>query len=283
MWTSTPGGGRSPGCRSGRSCSPAPSPTTSALGDPQADDAAVRRRRPASRGHRVPRSPGRRARHGARRRRRRPVGRAAAAHRARPRVPARRAAGAARRADGQPRRRTPRRASSTRSGTWLAAVPSSWPRTARASSRSLDREIRRDLGGGDGVSDDASSAGLALSLLTGVGAAGAGVGLMATSAWLISRAAAHPPVLHLMVAIVAVRAFGIGRGVLRYVERLTGHDAALRVLAAVRVRCYRTARAAGPGRARRLPPRRRRAAPGRRHRRVVDLHRPGRAAADRRH
>src|SRR4051794_30761882 len=81
--------------------------------------------------------------------------------------------------------------------------------------------------------------GLALSLLAGVGAAGAGVGLMATSGWLISRAATQPPVLHLMVAIVAVRAFGIGRGVLRYVERLTGHDAALRVLTEVRVRCYR--------------------------------------------
>jgi ATP-binding cassette, subfamily C, bacterial CydC len=79
----------------------------------------------------------------------------------------------------------------------------------------------------------------ALSLLAGVGAAGAGVGLMATAAWLISRAALHPPVLHLMVAIVAVRAFGIGRGVLRYVERLAGHDAALRVLGELRVRTYR--------------------------------------------
>ncbi|MFC4044462.1 thiol reductant ABC exporter subunit CydC [Dactylosporangium siamense] len=80
---------------------------------------------------------------------------------------------------------------------------------------------------------------LTLAVLAGVGAAGAGVGLMATSAWLISRAAQHPPVLHLMVAIVAVRAFGIGRGVLRYVERLTGHDAAFRVLGALRVRTYR--------------------------------------------
>jgi ATP-binding cassette subfamily C protein CydC len=79
---------------------------------------------------------------------------------------------------------------------------------------------------------------LVLSVLAGVGAAGAAVGLMATSAWLISRAAQHPPVLHLMVAIVAVRAFGIGRGVLRYVERLTGHDAALRVLGALRVHTY---------------------------------------------
>jgi thiol reductant ABC exporter CydC subunit len=83
-----------------------------------------------------------------------------------------------------------------------------------------------------------ASAGLALAVLAGAGAAGAGVGLMATSAWLISRAALHPPVLHLMVAIVAVRAFGIGRGVLRYGERLAGHDAALRVLGGLRVRVF---------------------------------------------
>ncbi|MCU7731143.1 thiol reductant ABC exporter subunit CydC [Actinoplanes sp. KI2] len=75
-------------------------------------------------------------------------------------------------------------------------------------------------------------------VLAGAGAAGAAIGLMATSAFLISRAALHPPVLHLMVAIVAVRAFGIGRGVLRYAERLTGHDAALRALGRTRVRIF---------------------------------------------
>ncbi|MCA2219302.1 thiol reductant ABC exporter subunit CydC [Jidongwangia harbinensis] len=80
--------------------------------------------------------------------------------------------------------------------------------------------------------------GLLVAVLAGIGAAGAGVGLMATAAWLISRAALHPPVLHLMVAIVAVRAFGIGRGVLRYLERLVGHDAALRVLGELRVRLF---------------------------------------------
>ena len=37
-----------------------------------------------------------------------------------------------------------------------------------------------------------------------------------------------PPVLTLMVAIVAVRTFGLGKGVLRYAERLVSHDAALR-------------------------------------------------------
>ncbi|MEU4240704.1 thiol reductant ABC exporter subunit CydC [Actinoplanes sp. NPDC026619] len=77
-----------------------------------------------------------------------------------------------------------------------------------------------------------------LAVLSGAAAAGCAVGLMATSAWLISRAALHPPVLHLMVAIVAVRAFGVGRGALRYAERLTGHDAALRALGSVRVRLF---------------------------------------------
>jgi thiol reductant ABC exporter CydC subunit len=69
-------------------------------------------------------------------------------------------------------------------------------------------------------------------------ALGCSIGLMATSGWLISRAAQQPPVLYLTVAIVAVRAFGIGRGVLRYVERLVGHDAAFRVLARTRVQAW---------------------------------------------
>jgi ATP-binding cassette subfamily C protein CydC len=64
------------------------------------------------------------------------------------------------------------------------------------------------------------------------------IGLMATSGWLISRAAQQPPVLYLSVAIVAVRAFGIGRGALRYAERLVGHDAAFRVLARTRVQAW---------------------------------------------
>jgi ATP-binding cassette, subfamily C, bacterial CydC len=83
-----------------------------------------------------------------------------------------------------------------------------------------------------------ASARLTLAVLAGAGAAGSAVALTAVSAWLISRAALHPPILHLMVAIVAVRACGLGRGVLRYLERLLGHDAAFRVLADVRVRLY---------------------------------------------
>ncbi len=80
---------------------------------------------------------------------------------------------------------------------------------------------------------------LALSLLAGIGAAGSAIALTGTSAWLISRAAQQPPILDLMVAIVAVRAFGVSRGALRYAERLPAHDASLRILAAVRSRAYR--------------------------------------------
>ncbi|MET9860851.1 thiol reductant ABC exporter subunit CydD [Streptomyces smyrnaeus] len=79
--------------------------------------------------------------------------------------------------------------------------------------------------------------GLALAL--GALALASAVGLMATSGWLISRAAQQPPILYLMVAVTATRAFGIGRAVFRYAERLVSHDAALRVLAALRVTVYR--------------------------------------------
>ncbi|GAA2094674.1 hypothetical protein GCM10009841_05310 [Microlunatus panaciterrae] len=67
----------------------------------------------------------------------------------------------------------------------------------------------------------------------------AGIGLMGTSAWLLSRAAEQPPVLYLMVAIVTVRALGLGRGVFRYLERLVGHQVALGSLTELRVRVYR--------------------------------------------
>ncbi|MDP3972792.1 MAG: hypothetical protein Q8P61_07790, partial [Candidatus Nanopelagicales bacterium] len=60
------------------------------------------------------------------------------------------------------------------------------------------------------------------------------IGLIATSGWLISRAWERPPILALTVAVVAVRAFGIGRGVFRYAERLVSHDAAFRGLSRLR-------------------------------------------------
>jgi thiol reductant ABC exporter CydC subunit len=69
-------------------------------------------------------------------------------------------------------------------------------------------------------------------------ALGSAVGLLVVSAWLISRASQQPPILFLQVAIVAVRAFGISRGVFRYAERLVGHDTAFRSLTNVRIGVY---------------------------------------------
>ncbi|CAK7287235.1 thiol reductant ABC exporter subunit CydD [Streptomyces misionensis] len=80
---------------------------------------------------------------------------------------------------------------------------------------------------------------LGLAWLLGGLALGSAVGLMATSGWLISRASQQPPVLYLMVAVTATRAFGIGRAVFRYAERLVSHDAVLRMLADTRVAVYR--------------------------------------------
>ncbi|TLQ44903.1 thiol reductant ABC exporter subunit CydD [Streptomyces marianii] len=80
---------------------------------------------------------------------------------------------------------------------------------------------------------------LVLALVLGSLALGSAVGLMAVSGWLISRASEQPPVLYLMVAVTATRAFGIGRAVFRYAERLVSHDAVLRMLADLRVGVYR--------------------------------------------
>nr|WP_202122232.1 thiol reductant ABC exporter subunit CydD [Streptomyces sp. BA2] len=80
---------------------------------------------------------------------------------------------------------------------------------------------------------------LVLALLLGALAIGSSVGLMATSGWLISRASEQPPVMYLMIAVTATRAFGMGRAVFRYAERLVSHDAVLRMLADTRVAVYR--------------------------------------------
>ncbi|KUF15744.1 thiol reductant ABC exporter subunit CydD [Streptomyces silvensis] len=80
---------------------------------------------------------------------------------------------------------------------------------------------------------------LALALFLGSLALGSAVGLMATSGWLISRASEQPPVMYLMIAVTATRAFGIGRACFRYAERLVSHDAVLRMLADTRVAVFR--------------------------------------------
>ncbi|WP_019553998.1 thiol reductant ABC exporter subunit CydC [Propionispira raffinosivorans] len=64
------------------------------------------------------------------------------------------------------------------------------------------------------------------------------IGLMASAAYLIARAALHPMIYELSIAIVAVRFFGISRAVLRYAERYISHDATFRILTNLRIFCY---------------------------------------------
>jgi ATP-binding cassette, subfamily C, bacterial CydC len=80
---------------------------------------------------------------------------------------------------------------------------------------------------------------LLLSVLAGAAATGCGVALLAVSGFLLARASEHPSIIVLSVAIVAVRGLSVGRGVFRYIERLTSHDVAFRVLADIRVAIYR--------------------------------------------
>ena len=61
-----------------------------------------------------------------------------------------------------------------------------------------------------------------------------GAALLGTSGYLISRAAERPPILALGVAMVLVRAFSVGRAIMRYLERLTSHELALGALARLR-------------------------------------------------
>src|SRR5690606_10766629 len=79
---------------------------------------------------------------------------------------------------------------------------------------------------------------LAVAVAWGTLTLSAAVGLAAVSAWLIARASQMPSVLDLTIAVVAVRALGIGRGLFRYLDRLASHDVALRGAAHLRARLY---------------------------------------------
>ncbi|MFI9410417.1 thiol reductant ABC exporter subunit CydC [Nocardia gamkensis] len=80
---------------------------------------------------------------------------------------------------------------------------------------------------------------VAVAIGWGVLALGSGLGLAALAAWLIARAWQMPPVLDLSIAVVAVRALGISRGLCRYLERLATHDVALRAMTTARTTVYR--------------------------------------------
>ncbi len=106
-------------------------------------------------------------------------------------------------------------------GDWhTAAVPT--PRDRRNALRrvlGLARPARRRFVG-------AAAVGTAAEICT--------IGLAGAAAWLIVRASEQPELAALSVAILGVRAFGTGKGVFRYAERLATHDTGLRALTEIR-------------------------------------------------
>jgi len=87
-----------------------------------------------------------------------------------------------------------------------------------------------------------------LSALVGFFTIGSSIGLLMTSAYIISKAALHPYISELQVGIVGVRFFGIARGVFRYIERLISHDTTFKLLARFRVWFYRALEPLAPAR-----------------------------------
>ena len=88
----------------------------------------------------------------------------------------------------------------------------------------------------------------ALSVLLGAATIASGIGLLGTSAFVISAAALHPSIAVLEVAIVSLRFFGISRGFFRYLERLVSHGVNFRLLAGLRVWFYQALEPLAPAR-----------------------------------
>jgi len=97
------------------------------------------------------------------------------------------------------------------------------PRTTRATLAGLLEFVRPALGT------------LVGAIVLGTGASLFALSLTALSGWLIVRASEQPPIMFLLVAIVGVRFFGIGRAALRYAERLATHRAVLGSVIELRV------------------------------------------------
>jgi thiol reductant ABC exporter CydC subunit len=104
-----------------------------------------------------------------------------------------------------------------------------WAHDRRSSALRLSRSAgplpRRGLGAAAGA---------------GALSAACAIGLLATSAWLLTRASQRPPVFDLAVAIGAVQAFALGRGITRYMERLAVHGISLGMLSRLRLWLYDT-------------------------------------------
>jgi ATP-binding cassette subfamily C protein CydC len=77
-----------------------------------------------------------------------------------------------------------------------------------------------------------------VSVLLAAAAIACGIGLISTSAYLISEAALHPSIAELEVAIVGVRFFGLMRGVFVYLERLYSHSVNFKLVGGLRTWFY---------------------------------------------
>lgn len=89
---------------------------------------------------------------------------------------------------------------------------------------------------------------MVLAALLGFATISSSIGLMATSAYIIAKAALHPSIAELQVAIVGVRFFGIARGIFRYSERYVSHQVTFRLLARLRVWFYQALEPLAPAR-----------------------------------
>jgi ATP-binding cassette, subfamily C, bacterial CydC len=89
---------------------------------------------------------------------------------------------------------------------------------------------------------------IAAGALLGFAAIGSSVGLMAVSAYLISKAAIVTNVAEVALAITAVRVLAISRAVFRYLERYGTHRATLRILAGLRTWFYAAIEPLAPAR-----------------------------------
>ena len=89
---------------------------------------------------------------------------------------------------------------------------------------------------------------VAAAVLLGFATIGANVGLMAMSAYLISKAALVAFIAEVSLAIVAVRLFALSRAGLRYGERVLTHRTTFRILTRLRVWFYEALEPLAPAR-----------------------------------
>ncbi len=78
-----------------------------------------------------------------------------------------------------------------------------------------------------------------LAVLLALGTILAGIGLMTSSGYLVSRSAERPMIVDLFMVTAAVRFFGISRAVVRYFERVVSHDLTFKILLRIRTTFYK--------------------------------------------